>query len=71
MMRTYHTDVTIDCRNSLIRAWLQKLGADDLLDCQHDAIFAPDADRGTAVFDRLYCILDLEVAAIWGEYGVG
>lgn len=60
----------IDGGDALVGAMLEQLGRDHLLDGQHDAVLAPDADRGAAVLDRLDGILDLEVAAVGGEDGV-
>jgi hypothetical protein len=67
----YNAQVSIDCCDALVGALFEELGCDDLLDGQHDAVLAPDADRGAAVLDRLHGVLDLEVAAIGGEDGVG
>ena len=61
----------VDGRDALVGVGFEQLGCDELLDSQYDAVFAPDADRGAAVFDRLHGVLDLEVAAIGGEDGVG
>jgi len=56
--------------NALVGSRLEQLRCDDLLYGEHDAILAPDADRGAAVLDRLDGIFDLEVAAVGGEDGV-
>jgi hypothetical protein len=43
----------------LVRACLEQLARDELLQCQHDSILAPYADSCAAVLYRLDCILDL------------
>jgi hypothetical protein len=61
----------VDGGDALVGVGLEQLGCDDLLDSQHDAVLAPDADGGAAVLDGLDGVLDLEVAPIGGEDGVG
>ena len=61
----------VDGSNPLIRAGLQQLGCDDLLDREHDAVLTPDTDRGAAILHGFHCVLDLEVSAVGGEDGVG
>ena len=61
----------VDSRYALIRVGFQQLACDELLHGEHDAIFAADTDGRAAVLDCLDCVLDLEVAAIGGEDGVG
>ena len=68
---SYYAHVAIHSRYPLIGARLQQLASDVFLDRQDDAIFAPDADRRAAVLDRFHRVLDLEVAAVGGEDGVG
>lgn len=67
---TYHSHVGINGGNPLVGARFQKLGGNDLLDGQDDAVLTPDTDRGAAALDSLDGVLDLEVAAIGGEDGV-
>lgn len=59
------------CGNPLIGTGLEQLRGDDLLDGEDDAILAADADRRAAVLYGLYGVLDLEIAAVGGEDGVG
>lgn len=61
----------VNRRDPLVGAGLQQLRGDDLLDGQHDAVLAADADRRAAVLYRLDGVLDLEIAAVGGEDGVG
>lgn len=61
----------VDGRDALVGVGFKQFRCDNLLDGQHDAVLAPDADRSAAVLDRLHGILDLEIAAIGGEDGVG
>lgn len=68
---TYNTQMSVNSSNSLVGARLQQLGCDDLLDRKNNAIFAPDPDRRAAVLNCLHSILDLEVASVGGEDGVG
>lgn len=71
MKKTYHAQVPVYGGDALVGARLQELGCDHLLDCQHNALLAPDADRGAAILDRFDGVLNLKVAAIGGEDGVG
>ena len=59
--------MSVNGRNAFVGSWLEQLAGDDLLDCQHNAIFTPDANRGSAILHCLYRIFDLEVPAIGGE----
>jgi hypothetical protein len=68
---TYDTSVPVYCSDPLVRTGLQQLGAHRLLDREDDAVFAPDADGGVAIFHRLDCVLDLKVSPIGRENGVG
>lgn len=68
---TYHTQMSVDGRDSLVCAGLQQLRGDDLLDRQDDTVFASDADRSAAIFDRLHGVFDLKVTTVGGEDGVG
>jgi hypothetical protein len=61
----------VDGRDALVGAWFEELGCNDLFDSENHAVLAPDADGGPAVLDRLHGVLDLEVAAIGRENGVG
>jgi hypothetical protein len=71
LWEAYDAQMPVNSRNALVGVGLEQLGCDDLLDGQHDAVLAPDADRGAAVLDGLDGVLDLEIAAIGGEDGVG
>ena len=57
--------------DALVDALFEQLRRHHLLDRQHHALLAPDADRGAAVLHRLQGVFGLEVAAIGGEDGVG
>jgi hypothetical protein len=63
--------MSVDCCNTLVGSRLEQLAGDHLLDCQHNTIFTPDANRCSAILYRLGCIFDLEVSSIWREDGVG
>lgn len=71
MRPTYNTDIPVNSGNALVGVLLHKFACDELLHCQNNAILASNADRGTAVLYSLSGVLDLEVAAIGGEDGVG
>jgi hypothetical protein len=64
---TYCAHVSINCCNTLIGSGLQQLACDDLLNRKNNAIFAPDSNRSSTVFDCLNCIFDLEVSPIRRE----
>lgn len=66
-MEPYSTHMPVNGRNAFVCSWFEQFAGDDLLDCQHDAIFTPDANRSPTVLYCLHCILDLEVPAIWRE----
>lgn len=68
---TYNTDIPIHSRDALVRVLLHESACDELLHGQHNAILAPDADRGAAVLYGFRGVFDLEVATIGGEDGVG
>lgn len=55
----HNANMAIHCRNSLIGSGLQELAGDDLLDSQHDAILASNADRRASVLDSLDGVLHL------------
>ena len=63
--------VPVDCCYPLVRACLQQLAGDELLERHHDAVLAPDTNRCAAVLYRLDCILDLEIATVGREDRVG
>ena len=63
--------MSVNGRDALVRSGLKQFAGDDLLDCQHDAIFTPDPNRRTAILYGLNSIFDLEVSAIGGEDRVG
>jgi hypothetical protein len=71
MCITHDTSIPINGGYPLIRILLEQFACDKLLECEHNAIFAPDADCCASVLDCFHCVLDLEVAAIGGEDGVG
>jgi hypothetical protein len=60
-MATYNAHIPVHRCYPLIRAGLEKLAGDELLEGQHYAILAPYANRCSAILDRLYCVLDLIV----------
>lgn len=68
---TYDSQVAVDGGDALVCTSLPQLGGHDLLNGKDDAILAPDADGRATVLDGLDGVLDLEVAAIGGEDGVG
>lgn len=68
---TYNTKMFVNGCDSLVCAWFQQLGWDDLLDCQNNAIFAPNADGCATILDCLDGVFDLEVSTVGGEDGVG
>ena len=68
---TYNTDMPIYCRDSLVGAGFEELGANDLLDSKHNAVLASNADSGAAVLHRFDGIFDLEISTVGGEDGVG
>jgi hypothetical protein len=68
---TYDSQVAVDGGDALVRTSLPQFGGYDLLNGKNDAILAPDADGRATVLDGLDGVLDLEVAAIGGEDGVG
>jgi hypothetical protein len=69
--RAYHADVAVHGRYPLVGVLFEEFAGDELFEREHDAVLAPDANGCAAVLDRFYGILDLEVAAIGGEDGVG
>lgn len=70
LIPTYDADVLVDRHDPLVGIFLQQLGCDKLLQCQHNPVFAPDADRSASILYRLDCIFDLEVSSIGGEDGI-
>lgn len=56
---------------SFIRARLQQFRGYNLFNREDYAFFAPDPNACSRIFDGFYSILDLEVAAVRGENGVG
>jgi len=68
---TYNTKMPVNRGDSLIGARLGELGCDDFLDGEDDTVLAPDTHRCAAILYRFDGIFDLEVAAVWGEDGVG
>jgi hypothetical protein len=65
--RRYNAHVTIHRCYPLIRAGLEELAADELLESKYDAILALDADRCATVLYRLDCVFDLEVTTVGRE----
>jgi hypothetical protein len=53
--------VAVDRCYPLVRACLEQLARDELLERQYDAVLAPDTDCCAAVLYRLDCIFDLRV----------
>jgi hypothetical protein len=64
---TYGTHVSVDCCDPLIGSSLQQLACDDLLNCEHNTIFASNSNRRSTILNCLYCVFDLEVSAIGRE----
>jgi hypothetical protein len=58
---TYNAHVAVDRGYPLVRARLEQLAGDELLEREHHAVLAPYADRCAAVLHRLDCIFDLAV----------
>jgi hypothetical protein len=71
MSSTYNTNVSVDGCDALVCVLLHELARDQLLHRQHYAILASDTNCGAAVLDSFCGVLDLKVAAIGGEDGVG
>lgn len=59
--------MSVDCSNALVGSSLQQLAGDDLLNCKHNTIFAPNTNRGPTILYRLDCILYLEIPAVGRE----
>jgi hypothetical protein len=59
---TYHSNMSIHCCNSLVCSGLQKLAGNELLQCEHNTILAPDPNSSAAILYRLACIFDLLVS---------
>lgn len=55
----YNADMSINRRNSLVGAGLEKLASDDLFYCQHHTVLASDADSCSSVLDSLHSVLNL------------
>ncbi len=67
----YHANVPVHGRYSIVRAGLEEFATEELLDCENDTVFAPDAHCRASIFYRLDGILDLEVPAVGREDGIG
>jgi hypothetical protein len=67
----YDAHITVYGCYPLVRAWLEELAADELLESEYDAILALNANRCATVLDRLDRVFDLEVSTIGGEDRVG
>lgn len=61
---TYRTHMPVNGRNALVCSRLEQLAGDDLLDGEHDTIFAANAYRRASIFDSLEGIFGLEVASV-------
>lgn len=68
---SHDAHVAVHGRYPLIGPRLEQLACDELLQCEHDSVLAPYADRRATVLDRLDCILDLEVATVGRKDRVG
>ena len=68
---TYDPNIPIHSSYPLIRIFLEQFACDELFQSKNDPIFTSYADGCAAVFYRFHGVLDLEVAAIGGEDGVG
>jgi hypothetical protein len=62
--------MSIDCCDTFICSRLEQFTGDDLLNCQHNTIFAPNSNGSSAVFYCFDSILDLEIPSIGGEDGI-
>ena len=67
----HNAHVAVHSCYPLVRAWLEELAADELLESEYDAILALNANRCATVLDRLDRVFDLEVSTIGGEDRVG
>jgi hypothetical protein len=67
----YYAHVPVHRCYPLVRARLEQLAGDELLQRQHHAVLAPYADCCAAVLDGFDCIFDLEVAAVRRKDRVG
>lgn len=63
--------MSVDSGDALVGVGLQQLRAYNLLNGQHHAVLAADANRRAGVLDRLDGVFDLEVATIGRVDGVG
>ena len=63
--------MSVYCSNTLVGTSLQQLTSDHFLNCEHDTIFAPNANGGSTIFYGFDRIFDLEVASIGREDRVG
>lgn len=63
--QTYDSHVAVNGSNPLVGASFEQLRCHHLLECQHDSVFASDADRGAAILDSLHRVFDLEIPTIW------
>jgi hypothetical protein len=68
---TYNTNVPVHGGYPVVGILLHQFASHELLEREHHAILAADADCGPSILDRLHCVFDLEVAAIGGEDGIG
>lgn len=63
--------MSVDGGYPLVCILLQQLAGYQLLQREHHAVFAPNANRRATVLHRLHCIFDLKVTSIGGEDRVG
>jgi len=68
---TYNTNVPVYCPDPFVRTLLEELRAHRLLHREDHTVLAPDSDRCAAIFHGFDRVLDLEVATVRGEDGVG
>jgi hypothetical protein len=57
----YNAHVPVYGCYPLVRAWLEQLAGDELLESEHHAVFALYANCCPAILDRLDCVFDLTV----------
>jgi len=56
----YNAHITVYRSYPFVRSRFEQLACNQLLQRQHNAIFAPYSYGGTAVLHRLECVLDLD-----------
>jgi hypothetical protein len=67
----HNAHVAVHSCYPLVRAGLEQLAADELLQSEYDAILALDADRCATILYCLNRVFDLEVSTVGREDRVG